>query len=575
MSSTARHRTLLVLIAAVLLGAWHVAARAQAAQTIYTGGDILTMEGNAPRYAQALAVRDGRIAAVGSRAAVMKLKGPETRVVDLRGRTMIPGFVDSHSHLSDYAGSLEQGNLNPPPIGKVERIADIITEMKALKARLNAPAGMLLIGSGYDQDLLAEKRHPTAADLDAAFPDEPVVLRHASGHMLVANSAAMKMARVSADTPDPEGGTILRKPGTKEPEGLMQEMAMQAFLPMMTAPKPIEKEFELLRRAQQHYAQFGVTTAADHLIMEDRLPVMERAAREKQLFIDVVAAPAFIYANKVVGTGRIRWGEYDNHLKWGGLKIAVDGSPQGKTAFVSQSYLTPVPGCEKDCKGFPNLNQKQVEGLLELAYRNGVQLYSHCNGDAAVDMMIRGHERVQAALGGQKDRRTLIIHSQIMRPDQLDAYRRLGLLPTFFTAHTHYWGNVHLANLGRQRAGFISPLASANRKGVIHGNHTDTIVTPIDQMSLLWTAVNRVSRTGQVVGAAERVSPYLGLKAQTSHGAYLYFEEKEKGTLSSGKVADLVILDRNPLKVKPMAIRDIKVQETIKAGRTVYPLTPS
>jgi hypothetical protein len=176
-----------------------------------------------------------------------------------------------------------------------------------------------------------------------------------------------------------------------------------------------------------------------------------------------------------------------------------------------------------------------------------------------------------AAVGDpKKDRRTIIIHSQIMRPDQLDAYKRLGLLPTFFTAHTHYWGDVHLANLGAQRGGFISPLATATKKGVIYGNHTDTIVTPIDQMSLLWTAVNRVSRTGQVVGASERVSPYQGLKAQTTYGAYLYFEEKDKGTLAAGKLADLVILDRNPLKVKPMAIRDIRVMETIKDGKTVY-----
>lgn len=544
---------------------------AQPATAIYTGGDILTMEGPTPRYAQALAVRDGRIAAVGSLSTVMKLKGADTRVIDLKGRTLIPGFVDSHSHLSDYAGSLEQGNLNPPPIGKIQRIPDIIAEMKVLKGRLNAAPGTVLVGSGYDQDLLAEKRHPTAAELDAAFPDDPVVLRHASGHMLVANTAAMKLARVGAETPDPEGGTIIRKPGSREPEGLMQEMGMQAFMPLMTAPRPIDKEFDLLRRAQEHYAQYGVTTAADHLIMEDRLPVMERAAKEKQFFLDVVALPAFLYADKVVGTGRITWGRYENNLKWGGLKIAVDGSPQGKTAFISEPYLTPVPGCESDCKGFPNINQKQVDALLGLSYRHGVQMYSHCNGDGCIDMMIRGHENAVAALGdGKKDRRTVIIHSQIMRSGQLNDYKRLGLVPTFFSAHTHYWGDVHLANLGAKRAGFISPMASAARMGLIHGNHTDTIVTPIDQMGLLWTAVNRVSRTGKVVGAAERVSPYQGLKAQTINGAYIYFEEKDKGTLAAGKLADMVVLDRNPLKVKPMAIRDIRVLETIKAGRSVY-----
>jgi len=541
------------------------------ADTVYVGGDILTMEGVTPRYARGLAVRDGRIVAVGSRAQALKLKGPNTRLVDLKGRTLIPGFVDTHSHLSDYAASLEQAILNPPPVGTVTDIAGIIAAVKALKGTLDAPAGTPLVGVGYDETLLTEKRHPTAAELDAAFPDDPVILKHTSGHMLVANTAAMKLAGVSAATPDPEGGTIIRKAGSKEPEGLMQEMAMQAFVPMLSKPKPVEREFALLKQAQQHYARFGVTTAADALVMEDRLPLMEQAARDGQFMIDVVALPAFLYADKVVGTGRIRWGEYQQRLKWGGLKIAVDGSPQGKTAFMSQAYLTPVPGCLQDCKGFSNLNQKQVDGLAQLTYTHGVQLFSHCNGDACIDMMIQGHRTAVAALGdAKKDRRTVIIHSQVMRPDQLEAYRRDRLLPTFFTNHTYYWGDAHIANLGMARAGFISPMASAAKKGVIHGNHTDTIVTPIDQMFLLWTAVNRLSRDGKVVGPNERISPYLGLKAQTANGAYLYFEEKSKGTLSPGKLADLVILDRNPLKVPPASIRDIKVQETIKEGRTVY-----
>ena len=541
------------------------------ADTVYVGGDILTMEGVTPRYARGLAVRDGRIVAVGSRAQALKLKGPNTRLVDLKGRTLIPGFVDTHSHLSDYAASLEQAILNPPPVGTVTDIAGIIAAVKALKGTLDAPAGTPLVGVGYDETLLTEKRHPTAAELDAAFPDDPVILKHTSGHMLVANTAAMKLAGVSAATPDPEGGTIIRKAGSKEPEGLMQEMAMQAFVPMLSKPKPVEREFALLKQAQQHYARFGVTTAADALVMEDRLPLMEQAARDGQFMIDVVALPAFLYADKVVGTGRIRWGEYQQRLKWGGLKIAVDGSPQGKTAFMSQAYLTPVPGCLQDCKGFSNLNQKQVDGLAQLTYTHGVQLFSHCNGDACIDMMIQGHRTAVAALGdAKKDRRTVIIHSQVMRPDQLEAYRKDRLLPTFFTNHTYYWGDAHIANLGMARAGFISPMASAAKKGVIHGNHTDTIVTPIDQMFLLWTAVNRLSRDGKVVGPNERISPYLGLKAQTANGAYLYFEEKSKGTLSPGKLADLVILDRNPLKVPPASIRDIKVQETIKEGRTVY-----
>jgi len=168
------------------------------------------------------------------------------------------------------------------------------------------------------------------------------------------------------------------------------------------------------------------------------------------------------------------------------------------------------------------------------------------------------------------DHRTVIVHSQIMRPDQLEVYRQTGLYPTFFTNHVFYWGETHRANLGEERAAFISPLKSARAKGIRFSNHTDNTVTPIDPLFLLWTSVNRVTRTGQVLGSNERVSPYEGLLALTADAAFEYFEESSKGTLEAGKTADLVILDRNPLKVRAEAIRDIRVVETMKAGKTVY-----
>jgi predicted amidohydrolase YtcJ len=258
-------------------------------------------------------------------------------------------------------------------------------------------------------------------------------------------------------------------------------------------------------------------------------------------------------------------------LKYAGIKIAVDGSPQGKTAYLTRPYLTPVPGCKTDCRGFSNLTQAQVDQLLLLAYKNGVQMFSHCNGDAAVDMMIAGHENAEKTLATPgKDRRTIIIHSQVMRADQLDAYAKYGLLPSFFSNHVYYWGDVHYANLGPERAAFISPLASAFKRGIRATNHTDATVTPLDPMFLLWTSVNRVTREGRVLGEAERVTPYHGLRALTVNGAYEYFEEASKGTLEAGKRADLVVLDRNPIKADPMSIKDIRVIETIKDGKRVY-----
>jgi predicted amidohydrolase YtcJ len=209
--------------------------------------------------------------------------------------------------------------------------------------------------------------------------------------------------------------------------------------------------------------------------------------------------------------------------------LALDGSPQGKTAYLTKPYLTPVPGCESDCRGFSNLTQQQVNNLFVLCYQNNVQLYAHCNGDAAIDMMIKGHELATTTLKDTvSDRRTVIIHSQIMREK------------------------------------------SAIRKGIHPTNHTDCTVTPMDQLFLLWSSVNRLSRSGRVMGEAQRVTPYEGLQALTIHGAYQYFEEATKGSLKEGKLADFVLLDKNPLKEDPGQIKEIVVLETIKEGKTIF-----
>ena len=564
---------LAIAATALVLGACSKPGTAPATNgvTVYSGGDILTMAGAEPAYAEALAVRDGKILAVGTRAEVDKAAGSGAAQVDLAGRTLLPGFIDGHSHLLNYADSLVQANLNPPPIGGVTKIADIIEALRKLKSDMKAGPGDPLIGQGYDQDMLAERRHPTAADLDSAFPDNPVILVHASGHMLVANSLAFKAVKIDASTPDPEGGTILRKPGGREPLGLVQEMGMYPFQPILKGARKPEVDLDLVKRAVAHYAANGYTTASEALVLGEKMPVIEAAADAGAFSIDVIALPAFTMAAELVGTGKIKWGEYRKGLKYAGLKIAVDGSPQGKTAYLTRPFLTPVPGCKTDCRGFPNLTQDQVNQLVLLTYKNGVQMFSHCNGDAAIDMMIAGHENAEKVLATPgKDRRTVIIHSQIMRPDQLDAYAKQGLLPSFFSNHVYYWGDVHYANLGPERAEFISPLASAFKRGIRATNHTDATVTPTDPMFLLWTSVNRVTREGRVLGEAERVTPYQGLQALTVNGAYEYFEEASKGTLEVGKRADFVVLDKNPIKVAPMTLKDIRVLETIKDGKRVY-----
>ncbi|MBL8565197.1 MAG: amidohydrolase [Hyphomicrobiaceae bacterium] len=546
-----------------------------AADTLYFGGDILTMEGTAPRYVEALAVKDGRIAFVGSLSDAERWKGPGTRQVNLVGRTLVPGFVDGHSHFFLHVEGQDWADLSSPPMGSANNFGDIIKALKIKQKELGAAKSEWLIGAGYDEHLLAEKRHPTAADLDKAFPETPVILLHVSGHIFIVNSAGLRAKGISADTPDPSGGVIVRLPNSQEPNGEIQENARFPFLDVVIKKQPLDVSAQKVRKSLAHYSRYGVTTVQEGALQESQLAIARAVAEHGEMSLDFAGLVFQPLAEKLIAEGRTKWGVYENGVKLAGIKITIDGSPQGKTAYLSKPYLTPVPHCDSDCRGVPALTAEEINNLFLLSYKNNVQVYAHCNGDAAVDLMLRGHEYALDQLKEAPyamDRRTVIVHSQVMRPDQLDAYAKYRIFPSFFTNHTYYWGDVHLANLGEERASFISPMRSAIDKGIRAANHSDYNVTPINQMFIVWSAVNRTTRSGRVLGLQQRVTPYEALQAITINGAYMYFEESDKGSLEPGKLADLVVLDRNPLKVDPMAIKDIRVMETIKAGKSVFTL---
>ena len=345
-----------------------------------------------------------------------------------------------------------------------------------------------------------------------------------------------------------------------------------AFLPIFAAlPKPSpEQSMAALVAGQKIFAAAGVTTAHEGATHLPDLEILQRGAREGKFFIDVIAFPFITEFNETLKSNPpSTFGKYNGHFKLGGIKITSDGSPQGKTAFFTTPYLTGGPGGQKDWKGEPTFPVPMLNAMIKKVYDAGLPLIIHANGDAAIDLVLAGHE---AALGDRKagDHRTSIIHCQFVRPDQLDKIAAWKIIPSFYTEHTYFFATTHIANRGKAQAEFISPLKTALAKGIRFANHTDFNVAPIDQLFVLWTAVNRLSREGQVIGPDERVSPMEGLKALTVHPAYWYREEASKGTLEPGKLADLVILDKNPLTVDPMTIKDLKVLETIKEGKTIY-----
>ncbi len=539
------------------------------ADTIYFGGDIITMEGNDAQYAEAIAVKEGKIIFVGTKTEAEKFHGDKTEMKDLEGKTMLPGFIDPHSHFMSSLAMGSQANCQPAPAGEGNSVAGIIKALQKIKVDKNIPAGETIFGYGYDDNAMPNGVLLNRDDLDKAFPNNPVIVIHVSMHGVVLNSKAMEKFHINSDTKTVEGGIIVRKPGTNEPYGLIMEMS---YLPIFAAmPKPSEEEqLAQLKEGQMLYAAAGVTTAQEGATHMAEVSVLERGAKENKLFIDVISYPLFTEMDTLFKVHPPKdFGKYNNHFKLGGIKITVDGSPQGRTAYFTKPYLTDGPGGEKNWHGEPSFNQNIANQLLKRIYDAGLQSTFHANGDAAIDMCIKAHEYASAG-NPTKDRRTTIIHAQFIRKDQLDKFFEYKLIPSFYTEHTYFFADTHIKLRGFEQASFISPMKTAISKGLRPTNHTDFNVVPIDQMFVIWSAVNRISRNGVVIGAEERISPYQALQAITTNVAYQYFEENSKGSLKVGKLADLVILDKNPLKIEPMKLKDIKVVETFKQGKSIY-----
>jgi predicted amidohydrolase YtcJ len=555
---------------------------------------------------------------VGPLAEALRLAGPGARQVDLAGRTLLPGFLDAHGHLPDYVTTWGRPDLSPPPVGRVTSVADIQAVVRRWLVEHPAPAGQLVFFSGYDDSLLLEKRHPTRADLDAVSATVPILLLHASGHLVVANSAALALVRIDRSSPDPAGGHIQRDPVSGEPNGVLEETAGYPFLPLLPQPS-LPERLQRLDEVQRWWASYGLTTAQDGLSNPANLQLLREAGRQGRLILDVVAYPfaktlgnpaelepklrqveivrpatAWPLGSMQANAGeeyapppasatpanggkpdggrvRLRVGVYENGLKIGGIKLTSDGSPQGRTAYLSEPYAAPPPGQSAAYRAYPVMQQQEVDDWIALGWRNDIPILTHTNGDAAVEQLLIAVARARTRYGA-KDLRPVAIHAQLARADQVQRMVELGVVPSFFSAHTFFWGDWHRRNLGETRAAGISPLATAQRLGLRFTNHNDAPVVPPDMLRLVATAVNRTTRSGVVLGPQERVSPYIALKAITDWAAYQYFEEGSKGTLEAGKRADLVILERNPLTVDSSAIARIKVVETIKDGRSIYRL---
>ena len=544
------------------------------ADRIWSGGSIITMNDSAMR-AEAVAEAGGRIIAVGRKAEVMKRRGPTTQLIDLKGRTMLPGFVDAHGHVMMGGLQALSANLLAPPDGEVRDIASL---QQAVREWLAANAAVvskvnLIVGFGYDNATLAEQRHPTRDELDRISRDVPILLVHQSGHIIAVNSKAIEVAGISADTPDPQGGVIVRRPGSREPNGVFEELA--AFPVVMKLLGQVGPEgFKAFARAgAQLWARYGYTTADEGRSVPATARLLRQLADEGGLRIDVATYPDVLADRQFIEQNVSA--TYTNRFRVAGAKLTIDGSPQGFTAWRDRPYYAPVGDYPKGYAGYAAATPEQVLDATDWAYAKGIQLLTHSNGERASDLLISALTIAEMKNGPGKDRRPVLIHGQFLREDQVDAYKRLGVLPSLFPMHTFYWGDWHTTKtVGPVLGQNISPTGWVRKRGMIFTTHHDAPVAFPDSMRVLDATVTRVARgSGKVIGPDQRVDVITALKAMTIWPAWQHYEEKAKGSIEVGKLADFAILSRDPTKGDPNTIDRIKVTETVKEGVTVFALT--
>lgn len=545
----------------LLLAAPFLIAAKPAPGELYYGGPIITMAGDASETVEAVLVADGKIAAVG-KLAELKNRAKKAKHVDLKGRTLLPGFIDAHGHVS-YVGQAEQmAKLAPPPVGGVDSIAKLQDALRAWLAKL--PPDVPLVGNGYDDSQLAEKRHPTRQDLDAVATDRPIVILHASGHLASANSFALAKYGITAETPDPKGGVFRREAGGKTPNGVMEETALFVALASIM-PSGLDAGVNALVAGERLYAANGITTAQDGRVMPEGWPVLEEAAKRGALILDTVALTSFEREWPEAVRAKIGKG-YDRRLRIAGIKLTVDGSPQGRTAWLHDPVPVPPEGKGADYRGYPAIDLNLFNAKLADAAKNGWQVFVHVNGDEAAQALIDGVRANRLA-----GKRTIAIHNQVVRREQLEEMKAMDIQPSFFSNHTWYWGDWHRdVALGPKRADFISPQASAWAMGLRPTAHNDSPVVPPDIMRLVWSSVNRRTQSSDILGPSERISVYRALQQVTINAAWQIGEDGSKGSIALGKRADLVVLNANPLTIEPDKLHAIKVVATIKDGSTIF-----
>ncbi len=536
------------------------------------------------KYHQALCYENGIIQKVGTNEEILKLKEEDTKVINMEGKTILPSFIDSHSHFSAVANSFLEVDLN-----ECTSFEEIKNKILEYKAKNNIADDEWIIANGYDNNILKEQRHPNINFLDTLNINNPVVLKHKSGHMGVFNKKALEILNINENTPSPEGGKIEIKDGKLT--GYLEETAFVNYQKQVPMPS-MDKLLKAYEKAQDEYLSYGITTLQEGYMSKELLNIYKELIKQNKLKLDVVGYPDYDSIKEYAHTFPNSYKKCNNHFKIQGIKMILDGSPQGRTAWMKEPYESEKQNTienKEDYKGYPAMKYDDIVRNIEYAKENDLQILAHCNGDAAAEEYIKAlleceengpsyqkqeniqmqeYEQQEKKLNNNnvqkiKDLRPVIIHAQLISKEDLLKAKEMGAIPSFFVAHVYYWGDVHLKNFGIKRASRISPVKESVDNNMIFTLHQDSPIIRPNMLETIWCAVKRQTKSGKILGKDERISVYDALKGVTINAAYSYFEEEKKGSIEEGKKAQFVVLDKNILEVPVDEIPSIKILNTI------------
>jgi predicted amidohydrolase YtcJ len=516
--------------------------------------NVLTMDRDNPR-AEAIASTDGRFLAVGSKEEIFGLTTSGAVKIDLEGKTVVPGFIDAHSHPC-YAGlrHLRQVDCDLRSIGEIQ---------SAIRQRAaQTPVGNWVLGFKYDDTKTQDARPITREDLDAAVPNHPVRIEHRGGHTAYVNSIALKMAGVSETTPDPAGGRFDREPNTGRLSGRVSENARSVIEKLIPSTYSREDYREAVKLISRMMSKTGITSVHDAQGSPDDLRGYQDAYEAGDLTVRVYCFIDNTHIDRMLEAG-IRTGLGNEWVRVGAMKLTCDGSISERTARLSESYV----GRPNDY-GILVMTEGELYSQARKAHQAGWQIGVHANGDVAIDQVLRVYERLQRELP-RRDPRFRIEHCTVVNDSLVARIQALGVIPTPFSTYVYYHGEK-MAYYGPERLNHMFAVRSFLDAGVRVTQASDYPPGPFEPMMALRSEVTRIDRKGNLWGPQQRVTVEEALRVGTLNGAYASFEEKLKGSIEPGKLADLVVLGRDPLREDPLSLIDIPVERTMAGGKWVF-----